>query len=414
MKLKFNKPKCIVILLLFIGLLNPLFAQQRRSIQGKVVDSENIPLPGVSVVVKGTTLGTTTDMEGRYQLTVPSEDAVLVFSFIGMKTVERSVRGMTILNVVMEEEAIMLGEVVFTGYMTQRKSDLTGSVSIATSTDIIRNPSANAMKALQGKLPGVYITTNGGNPAEHVNIQIRGLSSLSGGVKPLIVLDGMPTENLNLRDINSDDIESINVSAVKVKNSDWNFLPQQEGDGLVVFGSGTYRSSHVYLAYQPVSEIKNKSSIQYFAGIKDGKPVWTKKEEYAKPIFQLTNPAVGELSVSYNKFIKKWILLYNHGEPRGINLRTADVPWGPWSEVQVVFRPWEDGGYCHFMHTSYDFMVCDSVHDPGRENEWGGEYGPYQFEHFAVGDAQSTTIYFTMSTWNPYQVILMKARLKKL
>ena len=67
------------------------------------------------------------------------------------------------------------------------------------------------MKALQGKLPGVYITTNGGNPAEHVNIQIRGLSSLSGGVKPLIVLDGMPTENLNLRDINPDDIESIQV-----------------------------------------------------------------------------------------------------------------------------------------------------------------------------------------------------------
>lgn len=205
----------------------------------------------------------------------------------------------------------------------------------------------------------------------------------------------------------------INVSAVKVKNSDWDLLPQQEGEGLVVFGSGTYRSSHVYLAYQPVSEIKNKSSIQYFAGIKDGKPVWTKKEEYAKPIFQLTNPGVGELSVSYNKFIKKWILLYNHGEPRGINLRTADFPWGPWSEAQVVFRPWEDGGYCHFMHTSYEFMVCDSVHDPGRENEWGGEYGPYQFEHFAIGDAQSTTIYFTMSTWNPYQVVLMKAILKK-
>lgn len=205
----------------------------------------------------------------------------------------------------------------------------------------------------------------------------------------------------------------INVSAVKVRNSDWDLLPQNEEDGFIIFGSGNYRASQIYLCYFPAKEIKNKHAIRYFAGMNNGKPLWNKNEADAQPIFKLDKPGVGELSASYNKFIKKWILLYNHGEPRGINLCTADSPWGPWSEAQVVFRPWEDGGYCHFMHTSYEFMICDSVHDPGRENEWGGEYGPYQFEHFAVGDAQSTTIYFTMSTWNPYQVILMKARLKK-
>lgn len=209
----------LALVCLFLGFTLYTFAaqtpneiQQAKTIRGVVTEQNtNDPLPGTSVYVKGTTVGTITDMDGRYQLNVPSEDAVLVFSFIGKRTVEQSVRGATVIDVVMEDDATMLEELVYTGYMTQRKADLTGSVSMATSSDIIKNPSANAMKALQGKLSGVHITTNGGNPAEDVNIQIRGLSSLSGGVKPLIVLDGMPTENLNLRDINSGDIESIQI-----------------------------------------------------------------------------------------------------------------------------------------------------------------------------------------------------------
>lgn len=137
---------------------------------------------------------------------------MLVFSYIGKKTEEAPVQGLSVLNITLQDDATMLSEVVvYTGYMSQRKADLTGSISLANASDIEKNPSANAMKSLQGKLSGVHITTNGGNPAEGVNIQIRGLSSLSGGVRPLIVLDGMPTENLNLRDINSGDIESIQV-----------------------------------------------------------------------------------------------------------------------------------------------------------------------------------------------------------
>ena len=205
----------------------------------------------------------------------------------------------------------------------------------------------------------------------------------------------------------------INVSVVKVNNADWDFLPDSIGESLIVFGSGDYRKSHVYLAFHPVSTIRNKSSIRFFAGMKDGKPLWNKSENDAKPLFNLTNPAVGELSVSYNQFINKWIMMYNHGEPRGINLRTADYPWGPWSDAQLVFHPWDDKGYCHFIHTNWEFQRCDNVHNPGRENEWGGEYGPYQFRHFAIGDEQSTTIYFTMSVWNPYDVVLMKASLRK-
>ena len=186
-------------------------ASQDKVVQGTVTEAgSNEPLAGASVHVKGTTSGTTTDDAGRYLLTVPSEDAILVFSYTGKKTEERSVKGLSSIHIVMENEDNLLSE-VYVGYMMQRKADVTGSIAMATAADIAKNPSANAMKSLQGKLAGVHITTNGGNPAEGVSVQIRGLSSLSGGVTPLIVLDGMPTQNLNLRDINAGDIESIQV-----------------------------------------------------------------------------------------------------------------------------------------------------------------------------------------------------------
>lgn len=184
---------------------------QQRIIRGEVRESgTNTTLAGVNVKVKGKTGGTVTNSNGKYEIPIDSKESILVFTYTGKKTEERLVGENDLINVSLTDESNMLAE-VYVGYMTQRKADLTGSVAIANASDIARNPSANAMKSLQGKLAGVHITTNGGNPAEGVNVQIRGLSSLSGGVKPLIVLDGMPTENLNLRDINVADIESIQV-----------------------------------------------------------------------------------------------------------------------------------------------------------------------------------------------------------
>lgn len=206
----------------------------------------------------------------------------------------------------------------------------------------------------------------------------------------------------------------INISIVKVLPGEWELLPESEGEGLVIFGSGDYRGSNVYLAYQHASEIEDPDAIHYFAGIdNNGKPLWESDENKALPLFDLDNPCVGEFSVSYNTVIDRWVMLYNCSDPRGINLRTAKFPWGPWTESQIVFHPWDDEGYCNFIHVNWEEQQCDSVHDAGRENEWGGEYAPYQFEHFATGRDSSTTIYFTMSTWNPYTVVLMKAQLEK-
>lgn len=205
----------------------------------------------------------------------------------------------------------------------------------------------------------------------------------------------------------------INVSIVATDAGLWPGLPYANGEQLVMFGSGVYRRSNVYLAAQPAAEIGARTSMRYWSGLDgSGKPVWSLQEQAARPLFN--QPCVGEFSVSYNRFIDKWIMLYNcdFAQTRGINLRTADQPWGPWSEPVILFRPWEDNGYCHFMHVNWAFQKCDQVQDAGRDNEWGGEYGPYQFRDLAVGNASSTTIYFNMSTWNPYTVVLMRATLQ--
>jgi len=211
----------------------------------------------------------------------------------------------------------------------------------------------------------------------------------------------------------------INVSIVKVEVSAWEGFPDSTGVGLVLFGSGKPAQSNVFLAFQPAELIEDPSSIWYFAGLTDsGEPTWSSQEQDAKPLF--LQPCVASISVTYNRFIHKWIMLYPCLFPerpdylRGINMRTADYPWGPWSLPTIIFHPWEDNALGSYMHVSWEYAVMDSVHDPGREYEWGIEYGSYQYGMFATGDSATTTIYFNMSTWNPYTVVLMKTILQKL
>jgi TonB-linked SusC/RagA family outer membrane protein len=181
---------------------------QRKTVTGIVSDSDGETLPGVNVSVKGTSTGTITNADGEYSIAAESS-SILVFTYLGKKSVEISVGNKNILSITMEDDVYVLQDVVVqTGYMTQKKADLTGALALADSEDLLQNPTANAMKALQGKLPGVFITSNG-NPAEEVGIQIRGITSINSA-SPLIIIDGLPA-NINLRDLNTFDIETIQV-----------------------------------------------------------------------------------------------------------------------------------------------------------------------------------------------------------
>lgn len=203
----------------------------------------------------------------------------------------------------------------------------------------------------------------------------------------------------------------INVSVNKLNLADWPGFPQASGDGLVIFGSGSYRASNVRLAFQPAADIESSSALRYFAGLDaSGNPTWSTQESASTDLF--SQPVVGELSVAYNRFIRRWVMFYNSSDShRGINFRTARQPWGPWSDTQVLLDPWA-GAYGQYFHIDWSWWVGDNVQNAGRDNEFGGEYGPYMFKELATGSDNRTTIYFTMSSWNPYVSLLMKTDLQ--
>lgn len=182
---------------------------QQKVVSGIVTDSSGSSLPGVSVVVKGTTIGVITDMEGKYMLSKLSENATLVFSFVGMKTQEHLIGNITTINVVLLEDAIGIEEVVTIGYSTRKKGEITGSVVSLNGDKLNGTPQVNLINALQGKVPGVTINDKGGEPGSpNTVLLVRGKSTL-GDNTPLIVIDGVPRDNLNF--ISPEDIASLTV-----------------------------------------------------------------------------------------------------------------------------------------------------------------------------------------------------------
>lgn len=183
-------------------------------------------------------------------------------------------------------------------------------------------------------------------------------------------------------------------------------------DGWVyIYGSGDYRKSSVYLARVRPADIGDRAKLRYFGGTgEDGQPRWVPKEAEAVVLFR--HDEIGEFSVAYLPPVKQYVMLYNAAKPRGITMRSAEKPWGPWSDGTIVFEPWRDNGYGHFMHISAKFKdKKDALSDPKREDEWGGEYGPYVMARFTSATNGGCRIYYTMSTWNPYQVVVMRSDL---
>jgi TonB-dependent starch-binding outer membrane protein SusC len=182
---------------------------QQQTVSGRVTDSNNEPLPGVSIVVKGTTQGTVTNADGEYTLTNLSPDATLVFSFVGMRTQEIRVGNQTNINVTMEEEVIGLEEVVAVGYGVQRKVNMTGSVSMINFDEEIENrPITNASQALSGKIPGIWVSQNSGKPgSDGAQIRVRGWGTLNNS-NPLLIIDGIEGD---FDQLNPNDIESVSV-----------------------------------------------------------------------------------------------------------------------------------------------------------------------------------------------------------
>jgi len=195
----------LMLCLFFVTVSISAYAQQ--TVTGKVVDEGGLPLPGVSVVIKGTTTGTVTGIDGDFSVPNVSSEARLVFSFVGMTSQEIAVGNQTSVNITLETSSIGLDEVIAVGYGTQKKANLTGSVAMVTAEQLENRPIIAAGQGLQGVIPNLNISIRNGDPTRTADFNVRGFESINGG-SPLILIDGVPG---NMDKINPNDIESVTV-----------------------------------------------------------------------------------------------------------------------------------------------------------------------------------------------------------
>ncbi|MEL4308863.1 SusC/RagA family TonB-linked outer membrane protein [Joostella sp. CR20] len=197
-----------VILICCFSLVS--YGQQNATITGTIIEAEtNTPLPGVNVIEKGTSNGTTTDFDGNFSINVASTDATLVITYIGFKTQEYALNGSTTMNITLQPDTQSLEEVVVIGYGTQKKSDLTGAVGSLDSESLTERSMNNPLESLQGNVPGVQISPSTGRIGDGFNITIRGKNSLGENTNPLFVVDGVPTDNIDF--LNPQDIQRMDI-----------------------------------------------------------------------------------------------------------------------------------------------------------------------------------------------------------
>jgi TonB-linked SusC/RagA family outer membrane protein len=264
------------------NLLRAAAAAQEVYINGVVTDEHKLPLPGVSVKIKGTNKGVTTDNQGKYIIQVPDENAVLVFSYIGYVTAEAPVKNGRMTNISLKPDVGTLDDVVVIGYGTTTKRLNTGSVTSVTSKEIANQPVSDPIAALQGRVAGLDISGTTGYPGSSYNITLRGINSILGGSSPLFIVDGMPFSNESLdqftgangttsplNSINPADIERIDV----LKDADATAIYGSRGaNGVILITTKRGKSGRVTTearVYSGISRVNKKVDMlntqQYLA-----------------------------------------------------------------------------------------------------------------------------------------------------
>ena len=269
---------------------------QQKPISGKIRDSSNVPLPGVTVMVKGTTIGTISDNNGNFNLTNVPANATLLITFVGMKSQEIVAAGKTNINVILMEETVGLEEVVAVGYGTQRKKDITSAISNVSIKDLGEMPTSNASRMLQGQAAGVVVKQNSGTPGEQMNITIRGVGSLGAGSDPLYVIDGFAVGTSIGQNLNPNDIESISILKDAASTA---IYGARGSNGVVLITTKNAKEGELTLtatANYGVQNIPDSRRIKMMNGVEYAtflQESWMDKKRY----FEHREPSINEVPI---------------------------------------------------------------------------------------------------------------------
>ncbi len=309
--------KLIFLLFLFLS-ATFLNAQQASTISGKVTDNTGNGLPGVSVAVKGTTRGVITDIGGGYTIQATNQ-ATLVFSFIGFTTQEVAVNNRTSINVQLLESTELVDEVVVVGYGTQKVKDLTSSITTVKSADLVKTPSGQAMQALQGKVAGLQVVSNGG-PGNSPTIRVRGVGSYPGNNNeaPLYVVDGMFFDNIDF--LNPSEIASISVLKDASASAIYG-VRAANGVVLIETKSGTLNQKTEitydgYYGFQVAQNVLKMANAEQFAtmaqesgSVPDAGFILNAMQRYGR---SRINPNVPDVNTDWYKEILRPATIQNH------------------------------------------------------------------------------------------------------
>ncbi|GEC72502.1 TonB-linked outer membrane protein, SusC/RagA family [Flavobacterium flevense] len=224
---------------------------QQITIKGTVKDPNGMPIPGANVLVKGTTLGTTTDIDGNYVLVVPESAKIIVFSYLGLKSTEVAIAEKTTINVTLQSDAATLDEIVVIGYGTVKKSDLTGSVASADVKELNKTQNTSIAQAIQGRMAGVTVSKSSGAPGATPTVRVRGFGTVNNA-DPLYIVDGIPINDIS--SINMEDAKSIEVL--------------KDASATAIYGS---RGANGVVLITTKSGLKGKTIISYtaYAGVQN-------------------------------------------------------------------------------------------------------------------------------------------------
>ncbi|HCM77835.1 MAG TPA: SusC/RagA family TonB-linked outer membrane protein [Cytophagales bacterium] len=285
-----------LLLMTILGLClpNSLWAQE-RTVSGKVTSEvDGSSLPGVSVLLKGTSTGTVTDVEGNYRLSVPTTGGTLTFSFIGFTTTDVAIGANSVIDVTLSEDVKQLSEVVVVGYGTQLKQDLTGNIAKVSGSQVENIPVPSFEQAIQGRAAGVFVEASNGKLGQGIKVRVRGTSSLSAGSQPLYVVDGVPITSQSqtalsgdtnpLADLNSFDIESIEIL--------------KDASAAAIYGSRGANGVVIITTKRGKSE-KTNFNVNFMTGFSEptNHVEWLNTAEYVE-LFQEARANTGYISVA--------------------------------------------------------------------------------------------------------------------